>query len=452
MDVLVVDPTELGELLVVLLQQQDYVAGHARTAERALESAVLDPPHVVVIEAELEDAHGLDLAELLQAELPCKVILTHALHLRHDAANAARMKKCDRIFARPYNSVELVRAVAALLGREIPLLAQDDEVATSLSGDGDVIDVDDVTIDFDDVIGVEMVQQQQAQQVEPSAVSIPKTNTPPADKDALSNAFHVMRASGAALPLEPPTSVGILQPRILYELLNAYHQAALHGELRVDHEGIRRVLRFRKGKLAGARSSAVDEDLLHLMMQRKAIDEEAAMAIADAVSSGAFRSIAEAALALDATTEMALHAVLEEHARKVALGAFYATGARFHAQVSAQSSAHDGLDVNLHIGDVLLHLFLRGESEDALLRAADDSVRFQPQPDAAYGLEQLKLSSQEARVVVAMDGSKTIGDLRLLFDHMPARTIRGVAAALHTLGLVRIAGHGPATAKRIRFF
>jgi CheY-like chemotaxis protein len=448
MDVLVVDPTELGELLVVLLQQHGHAAGHVRTAERALEAALADTPHVVVIEAELPDAVGLDLAEILREELSCKIVLTHEPRLRSDPAWLARAQLCERLFPRPYTAVELLRAVAALLGRDVPTLAP--EPANDRSDDGDVVLIDEADggaeIDFDDALGDDIMAGAE------SLAIAPEMTAPPVGLDALQNAFASLRASGRALPVEPPSSVGVLQPRVLFELLNAFHQAALHGELRVDHAGVRRALVFRSGRLCGARSSAVADDLIKLLLDRKAIDEENALAVMEAVRTQAFRSIPEAIIAFDAVPELALHAVLEEHTRKIALAVSCAAGGRFQASVSANLTTHDGIDVQLHIGDVLLHLFLRGESDDALRIAAPDDVRFQPLADAAYGLEQLRLSPQEARVVVAMDGSKTIADLRLLFEATQERTIRGLAAALHTLGLVRVAGRGAAMPKRISFF
>ena len=62
----------------------------------------------------------------------------------------------------------------------------------------------------------------------------------------------------------------------------------------------------------------------------------------------------------------------------------------------------------------------------ALKDAAPDDARFSPTGDASYGLQDLPLSADEARVVIAMDGTKTVGDLRTLFDSVPERTVRGL--------------------------
>ena len=52
-----------------------------------------------------------------------------------------------------------------------------------------------------------------------------------------------------------------------------------------------------------------------------------------------------------------------------------------------------------------------------------------------------------------MDGTKTIKVLVTLFSPgISERTIRGLAAGLLCLNLVRFAGWGPAEARRISFF
>jgi len=51
-----------------------------------------------------------------------------------------------------------------------------------------------------------------------------------------------------------------------------------------------------------------------------------------------------------------------------------------------------------------------------------------------------------------MDGTKTISDLATLFDKVPERMLRGLAAGLLCIGLVRFSGWGESSARRISFF
>ena len=63
--VLVVDSGELGELLAALLGQYGMAASRARSGEEALEIALAERPRVAIIEHDLPDAGGVDVAELL---------------------------------------------------------------------------------------------------------------------------------------------------------------------------------------------------------------------------------------------------------------------------------------------------------------------------------------------------------------------------------------------------
>ena len=103
-------------------------------------------------------------------------------------------------------------------------------------------------------------------------------------------------------------------------------------------------------------------------------------------------------------------------------------------------------------GDVIVHAIILTESDEALKKAAPDDARFATASDATYGLEHLKLSPQETRVAIAMDGTKTISDLLALFDQVPPRVIRGLAAGLFCLHLTHLKGRGPARARNISFF
>src|SRR4051812_38712412 len=100
-DVLVVDPGELGELLAALLGQYGMSAVHARSGEEALERALVDKPAVAIIEHDLPDATGVDVADLLRAELSSKVILTYAQSLvaQGDEALLQRIGGMDASFA-----------------------------------------------------------------------------------------------------------------------------------------------------------------------------------------------------------------------------------------------------------------------------------------------------------------------------------------------------------------
>jgi hypothetical protein len=449
MDVLVVDPGELGELLVMLLQQHNIAAGHVRSGERALEAALADRPTVVVVEADLPDAPGIDVAELLQRELGCKIVLTHPPHVGAGAAEVARYQRCERRFVRPFRSNSLLTAVAELLGRSLApepkaVPARDSFLDEStMSALGDAIDLPDFLDD-------------EPPSPAPKASPARDTGSFRLDARALEAAFVTLKSSVAPRPaVGPGASTTVpLTPTSFVETLHAFHQGQLRGELWCEGNGHKRVLVFDDGHITHARSSVADEDLLILLKRRRAIEDDDAIAVADAVRARTFRSTVESVLALDVVSELALHAVVEEQVKRVAAGAFSSKNntLQLHVREVDETVMHEGLDAAVQVGDILVHLFILTEHEDVLLQKAPDNARFFPVADAPYGLDELKLSAHEARVVVAMDGTKTVQDLVMLFDTLPPRSVRGLVAALHVLGLVKLAGHGVHQARKLSFF
>jgi hypothetical protein len=250
-----------------------------------------------------------------------------------------------------------------------------------------------------------------------------------------------------------PASAGQLTPRQLADLLDAFHQGQTTGELWLgDARGPgRRVLLLQRGVIVGARSNIQGEDLISLLKKRKALSDDDADAVAFMVGQKLHKTAAEAILALDHVPERVLKSVVEEHVRRVAIGAFSWTRGRYQLTLEGRAT-REPIRADVHVGDVIVHAIILTESDEALQKAAPDDARFAPAGDATYGLEHLKLSPQEARVVIAMDGTKTITDLLALFDQVPARVIRGLAAGLFCLNLTRLQGRGPAKARNISFF
>lgn len=407
-DVLVVDAGELGELLATLFEQYGLKAVHARTGESALEHALRDPPRAAVVEHDLPDATGLDVMELLSAELGVKVVLTHAQqHLARPpspdfAARAARAAAC---FPKPFRSLSLIEATARLVGHP----ARPVEGGPLVSGEG--APVDDGPLDL------------AGHEADP-APTTPPAPRPAAPADAAPPLRGFVEAEGArgagdkgglwrrakeksrasTLPVgdEAPASGEIaLTPRALASMLDAFHQSQTTGEIWLQRGRARRVLLLVRGVIVGARSNIVGEE---------------------------------------AATP-----------RRVAMAAFTWTSGTMRATLDGRGKREPN-PARVSVGDVILRGVLVTEAIEGLRAAAPDDARFAPNPESPYGLEELSLSPDEARIVVAMDGTKTVADLLTLFPDVGERTVRGLAAGLFVVGAVRFAGWGQASARRISFF
>jgi len=504
-DVLVVDPGELGELLATLLEQYAFSVRRVTSGEAALAEALNEKPAVVVVEAELPDTSGLDLGELLRDELGARVILTHGpgLLLEAEGDVVDRVARLDGAFVRSFRSLSLIERVAELLQRTLsrpgtgniprPLSSTEgyavDELAEVIEGIGglDAVEIDD---GIDVVLDEEAADDFQLAPFDPGAWT-PIGSGGDDDDVTLKNGAPASISQEAARPLDEvlheaqrrhtqtfspgeladlwarvkerrtttsptpprPASSGQLTPRILADLLDAFHQGQTTGELWLgDARGPgRRVLLLQRGVIVGARSNIEGEDLISLLKKRKALSDDDADAVAFMLSQKLHKTAVEAVLALDHVPERVLKSVVEEHVRRVAIGAFSWTRGRYQLTLEGRAT-REPLQADVHVGDVIVHAIILTESDEALKKAAPDDARFAPAGDATYGLEHLKLSPQEARVVIAMDGTKTISDLLALFDQVPPRAIRGLASGLFCLHLTRFQGRGPAKARNISFF
>lgn len=559
-DVLVVDSGELGELLAALLGQYGMPASRARSGEEALERALNERPRVAIIEHDLPDVAGVDVAELLRTELDIKVILTYAqgLVVEADEALLPRLAAMDASFARPFRSLTLVEEAARLLGVQLrvgPSVAPtahdggdhaganagaprdgddrgdsggDDDSSNGNNGD----DNDDVSQRLSSMEGAPIDDEGDELVLDvvvtparglPSPYAIARTPggardapvmTPMTEEDRALAALGEPRrahdsdeitrpgfvintgeappagAAGPAPPLEehlqhtghlqaPPGSLGdlwrkvqarraapttekldtaaakretALSPRALADMLDAFHQSQTTGELWLSHDKAKRVLLLRRGVIVGARSNIDAEELTMLALKKGLLAPEAAGDVRMDVIDGKRRTVVEAIAARAVMDEGRLRALVEEHARRIALGAFTWQSGGMRVTLEGRAG-REHMPVRVPVGDIIVRGILLTEGDAALRAAAPDDARFSPAADSGYGLEDLTLSADEARAVVAMDGTKTVRDLITLFAPVPSeRTIRGLAAGLLCLHLVRFAGRGPAEARRISFF
>jgi hypothetical protein len=456
--VLVVDPGELGELLTTLLVQYGMDAEHARSGEEALERALALPPEVAVIEQDLPDVPGIEVAELVRNELGVKVVLTYPQQLvaEPDDALLARIGKLDGSFLRPFRSLTLVEFCAKLLSAELkrgPDAPAAGGPLTSTEG-APVLDDASEELLLDIPVDVEVKDEPSGDSDAPSAAQplrerIAERQFQPGQLTELWQRVKERRNH----PSQPPSTStdGALSPRALADMLDAFHQSQTTGELWLQNGKARRVLFLRRGVIAGARSNVEGEDVVALAHKRGLIDGNGVLAVRDDLKRGVHKNVLDTILARGLLDEPSLKALVAEHVRTVAQRAFMWQTGTYNATFEGRA-AKEPVIARLPVGDVIVRGILLNESDHALLEAAPDDARFSPASDSGYGLQDLALSEPEARVVVAMDGTKTIKDLLLLHDSVPERTVRGLAAGLLCIGLVRFVGWGHAEARRIAYF
>ncbi len=470
-EVLVVDPGELGDLLAALFEQYGLHAVRAKTGVEALERALEQRPRVVVLEHDLSDATGEEVGELLRAELGAVVLVTYPQSLPvDDEAAMARIAAMDASFSRPFRSLTLIETAARLAGLALHKSGGDTGAPSSplASAEGAAIEDDDGD---ELILDVEVAAAQDG----PPTAAIERTadmgiakpiaaggphgggeGEPPGKRayspGALADLWaRVKERRATAAPMPEARGELPLTPRSYADMLDAFAQSQTTGELWVTNGRARRVLLLRRGSVVGARSNLESEDLSTLAHKRGLLAAADIDEVRSDVLAGRRKSVAEAILARGLLAEPDLRRLVEEHARRIAIASFAWPSGTMRVTLEGRAT-REVVPVQVTVADVILRGILLTESDAALLAAAPDDARFSPSGDAGYGLQDLPLSAEEARVVVAMDGTKTVGDLITLFDAVPERTVRGLAAALLCLDLVRFVGWGHASARRISYF
>jgi CheY-like chemotaxis protein len=492
--VLVVHSGELGELLATQFRQYGLPCEHARNGEKALEMALHAKPQAVVVDVELGDVGGLELAELLKSELEVPVVVTYGRAMEFAENGNAFIERVGRLdggFAKPFRSLALIGTVADLIGQPLhpaptsqegfpvedegdmdtgDILLLEDVVEQVLEADPHALDAaisqldrtleeDDEDDPFADLEIDETEENKPVDEASNASVSLSEFVADDAASDPTTLALLWKKVKDQpSKPPEPSAAAPSersqlpLTPKSITETLDAFHQSQSTGEVWMVTGETKRALLLDRGVITGARSNDPSEDLARLCVRRKLLSiDQAREAQAHAERETEVRSFVAAVLTLKMASKAQMAAALLERAKRVVCGGFLASGGVLRVTYQG-AGASEFLPIALQVADAVTRAIILTEPLEALRAAAPDDARFSPEVGGAYGLDQLQLNADEARLVVAMDGTKTIGDLATLHDGIPERTLRGLPSALARIGLIHLAGRGPAEAKRISFF
>lgn len=253
------------------------------------------------------------------------------------------------------------------------------------------------------------------------------------------------RAEQAALAPTGPLTTGRLAA-----LLDAVHQGRLTGQLLLARDSARRLVLFEDGHVVGALSNLRQEQTAFVAVRTGAVSPDTAKTLL-VQSAGKPGRFLEAAVQTGALPPARATALASELTRQIVLGAFAWQSGQFRVDLG-QLRQRPAFESRLSIADAILRGLLVHTAADALAQMATDDMRFAPMGDGAYGLHDVTLTGPEAHLVIGMDGTKTIGDLLTLHADLPERLVRGLAAGLNHLGIVRIVGRGSSEPRHISFF
>ena len=114
---LVDDYPDALELLALLLEQSGYAVDTARTGADALRQASASPPDLAILDVELPDMTGLEVARALRERADTSALPILALTGRGTSRDAEQAKAAgiDRVFVKPCEPSALLAAIQEML-------------------------------------------------------------------------------------------------------------------------------------------------------------------------------------------------------------------------------------------------------------------------------------------------------------------------------------------------
>ncbi|MBN2358752.1 MAG: DUF4388 domain-containing protein [Deltaproteobacteria bacterium] len=468
--VLVVDPSTEGDRLAAQCADHGLTVIRARTASSALDQILGALPGVAVVEVDLPDATGLDLAQILTGEVHVPLFLTSATRSpESDAILQGGMAFATGFLQKPYQIPEALARLAKAAGRD---LQQSRSAAAAVVDEkGNRWGKEDV-VDGEMVLLVEEVVASEPTVAEPAEILTARSAREQLllDRAAASRASDGS-ASGTVAPsvLEiwehkvaayrppPPAPVlvealppsGRLAQLSVVQLFDNFFQARRSGELALVREEAKRLILFSHGHPAFARSNLAKERLgYHLRALRLVTEDDLQAALTEA--GGSDLRLGEVLLRQGKLDETQRRKALARVVRTIVLSSFAWTDGLFQVGLVDRARA-EPLRVPMKTGNAILRGLALTSSLETLRSAVPLDARFAPVPDPVYPLEQLTLTDVEARVLSATDGTKTVADLGSLYD-VEERTLLGLMYGLARLNVIELVGHGQATPREINFF
>ncbi|MEW5849726.1 MAG: response regulator [Myxococcota bacterium] len=298
---------------------------------------------------------------------------------------------------------------------------------------------------------------------DPAAVTVPEAPPAmpppapvldgPADPVDLMASWMRKREEYARAPQKPvvptssPADTGKLGEAGLAGLLDAFYSTSESGQITLRRAEATRILALDKGAVVAARSNVAGEQVSSLLVEKGVMDEPTVQAELRAVG-GKVGELMDRLVKAEKLTPKQAQTLMAEHRDRVVRAAFRWHDATYQIQFGPvpRSSVPPA-----PIGDVILRGILGAYGVDALRERAPRERTFTPSTEGHYGLERLSLNLEEARVVIACDGTKTVADLLAISD-LPEEHVLGLIEGLRVLKLVKLLPLKPASSRKVTFF
>lgn len=467
--VLIVDPSLEGDKLAAQCADHGLTVIRARTATTALDQILAALPQVAVVEVDLPDATGLDLAQILVGDVRIPLFLTSASRSPDsDALLQGGLAFASGFFKKPFAVAETIAQLIKATGRD-PGKTQAAAAAVvdqkgSRWGKEDVVDGELVLL-VEEVVASEPALAEPAEaltarsareQLALERAAAPAAGAAPAPAAAPS-VLEIWENKVAAFrpPMLAPVLVENLPPSgrltqlSVVQLFDNFFRARRSGELALIRGEAKRLIIFSQGHPVFARSNLAKERLGYHLRSLKLVDE-AALQAALADSGGSDLRLGEVLVRQGKLDENMRRKALARVVRTIVLSSFAWTEGVFQVGLVDRART-EPLRVPMKTGNAILRGLTLTASLETLRDAVPPDARFAPVSDPVYPLEQLTLTDLEARVLIATDGTKTVADLGSLHE-IDERTLLGLMYGLARLNVIELVGHGTARPRALTYF
>jgi len=503
--ILVVDPTDAADRLVDFCSDHGLTVLRAHKAETGLEILLSGAPEVAIIEVDLPDASGLDFAEVLSGE---RIPLFFASENHNPEDNAAldrALGTAAGFLEKPYEldlvMIEIAHALEVGLKEiEVEAAARVDEVGRRWGRD-DVADeapVPQIEAAVDEETGLSATAAEGAgsllEVVADASAAVTDTAAAPSEDepavattdeedeevsgDAPTEAIAERSLDEAAEEvqeadrrtrtvieawerkiagyrqssegrLEDVARSGSLAQTSVVQLFTFFHQNRLSGELALTRERAKRLVLFSQGYPVFARSNLARERLGAQLVSLGMLTEAQLRQALEAVG-GSDKRLGDVLVGEGFVTDSQRRKVLTRSVRHIVLAAFAWHDGEYRVGL-VERARNQSFMVPMFTGNVILRGLALTTPLDTLRWAVPRHARFAPVADPIYPLELMNLNDREARVLISVDGTKTVAELFALF-RVDERTLLGLLYGLTKLNLLELVGHGAARPRPIEFF
>ncbi|MBZ4421716.1 response regulator [Myxococcus sp. RHSTA-1-4] len=449
---IVEDNHELASLIVSAAQGRGHEARAAYTGESALEA--LSPGlkwDAALVDLLLPDIRGSEVLAALRAHGIPAIAVSGVYKGDRFAQEAVQVHGARAFFAKPFELNTVMDALeqaagAAPVPRAPPPVPEEPPPSDELLDDEDLIVLEEVLPDSGDTSAPLQAVS------ETEALPIPDDG-----EHALPLPFEhrqqvwsgVTSLAAPARGTLPEWSLGgDLKDTSVPRLLNAYYEARHHGELKLKHGSVLKVVYFEAGLIVYAASNLAQERFGRFCVRRGVLTESRLAEVAAHAREHGLRT-GEAMLRLGILDAARRQQLLEEQVKEIVGSTFTWTEGNYGFSAMRPQRA-DLVKLSVFPGDLVLEGVEKTETLVALRQRMPPSRRLFPTADPPYGLHELKLHGPQALLLAYADGSKTVEDLLALTD-LSERQALATLRALELLGVLEERPEAPSRRHRITF-